>query len=123
MLRIMRKREGCLLISSTTQTVQISSLVGTRVCLISGVGVLWAAKVVKMGYRWKIRNRKIIRFWEDVWLGSSSLAIQYWEIYCIVNEQNRSIDPLWGGVNLKCTFRRCVDNRLFNMWEEIMEMV
>jgi hypothetical protein len=38
MLRIMRKHEGCLLISSTTQTVQISSLVGTRVCLISGVG-------------------------------------------------------------------------------------
>jgi hypothetical protein len=37
-----------------------------------------------------------------------------------VNEQNRYIDQLWDGVNLKCTFRRCVNNRLFNMWEEIM---
>jgi hypothetical protein len=38
-------------------------------------GVLWAAKVAKMGYRWKIGNGKSIRFWEDIWLGSSSLAI------------------------------------------------
>jgi hypothetical protein len=38
-------------------------------------GVLWATKVAKMGYRWKIGNGKSIRFWEDIWLGSSSLAI------------------------------------------------
>jgi hypothetical protein len=37
-----------------------------------------------------------------------------------VNEQNRSIAELWDGVDLKCTFRRCVDNRLFSMWEEIV---
>jgi hypothetical protein len=76
-------------------------------------GVLWAANVAKMGYRWEVGNGYKIRFWEDVWVGSSSLSIQCWEIYCLINEQNRSIVELWGCVNLKCTFRCCVDSRLF----------
>jgi hypothetical protein len=40
-------------------------------------GVLWAAKVAKMGFRWNIGNGKRIRFWEDHWFGSCSLAIQF----------------------------------------------
>jgi hypothetical protein len=36
----------------------------------------------------------------------------YWELYYIVNEQNGTIAKLWGGYNLKCTFRRTVDRRL-----------
>jgi hypothetical protein len=27
------------------------------------------------------------------------------------------------GENLKCTFRRCVDSRLFDMWEELVNLV
>jgi hypothetical protein len=38
-------------------------------------GVMWATRVAKMGYRLRVRNGKKIRFWEDVWIGSSSLAI------------------------------------------------
>jgi hypothetical protein len=30
-------------------------------------------------------------------VGSTSLAIQYWELYCLVNEQNKSIVELWDG--------------------------
>jgi hypothetical protein len=67
-------------------------------------GVLWAARVVKMGYKWNVGDGSRVRFWEDLWIGSSSLAIQYWELCCIVNEQNRSIFELWDGVNLKYTF-------------------
>jgi hypothetical protein len=40
-------------------------------------GVLWAAKAAKMGYRWQVGNGRRIRFWEDLWFGSCSLAIQY----------------------------------------------
>jgi hypothetical protein len=29
-------------------------------------GVLWATRVAKMGYRWKLGNGKKIMFWEDV---------------------------------------------------------
>jgi hypothetical protein len=75
-----------------------------------------------MGYRWKIGNGLKIQFWEDAWLGTSSLAIQLWVIYSIANEQNKSVAELWDGVNLKCTFRRCVDRRLFELWEEVVSL-
>jgi hypothetical protein len=76
-----------------------------------------------MGYKWNVGDVSRVRFWEDLWIGSSSLAIQYWELYCIVNEQNRSIAELWDEVNLKCTFRRCVNMRLLSLWEELLGLV
>jgi hypothetical protein len=63
-------------------------------------------------------NGRKIRFWEDVWI----VAIQYWEIYCIINEHNKTISELWDGVDLKCTFRRCVDLRLLNLWGEVVNL-
>jgi hypothetical protein len=40
-------------------------------------GVIWAAKAAKMVYQLQVGNGRKIRFWEDHWLGTSSLAIQY----------------------------------------------
>jgi hypothetical protein len=71
----------------------------------------------------QIGNGRRVHFWEDVWLGSSCLAIQYWEIYCIVNEQNKTLAELLDVSNLKCIFRRCVDIRLFIMWEELISLM
>jgi hypothetical protein len=51
-------------------------------------------RVAKMGYKWKLGDGIKICFWEDVWIGTSSLAIQYWEIYCLVNEHNKSVAEL-----------------------------
>lgn len=67
-------------------------------------------------------NCRKVKFWEDNWLGLSSLAIQYWEIYILVNEKAASVANLWDGVNLKCSFRRCVDERLWNMWLEVVQL-
>jgi hypothetical protein len=39
--------------------------------------VMGAAKAAKMGFRWQVGNGKKIRFWEDCWFGSCSLAIQF----------------------------------------------
>jgi hypothetical protein len=50
-------------------------------------GVLWTAKAAKMGYKWHIGDGQNIRFWEDQWFGSCSLAIEYWELYSISNEK------------------------------------
>jgi hypothetical protein len=55
-------------------------------------------------------------------VGNSSLAIQFWELYSIINEQNITVAELWEGTDLKCIFRRCVDTRLFNLWEEVMNI-
>jgi hypothetical protein len=74
-------------------------------------GVLWAAKTAKMSFRWKYGNGKIIRFWEDQWFGTCSLAVQFWEIYTIVHEHGISLREAWDGVNLRLTFRRTVDDR------------
>jgi hypothetical protein len=76
-----------------------------------------------LGYRWKVGKGSGVRFWEDLLVGTSSLVIQYWELYCIVNEQNKSIADLWDGENIRCTFHRCVDMRLFLMWEELVNLV
>jgi hypothetical protein len=76
-----------------------------------------------MGFRWKIGNDKSVRLWEDNWLGSSSLAIQFWPLYRIVNEKDRTIADLWDGTNLKCTFRRNVSNDLYQSWLDIKELV
>jgi hypothetical protein len=64
-----------------------------------------------------------VKVWEDVWIGTTSLAIQYWMIYCLVNEHNKSMPELWDGETLKCTFRRCIDRRLFDMWDELVNLM
>jgi len=87
-------------------------------------GVMWAVQAAKLGFRWHIGNGgKNIKFWEDNWLGSSSLAIQFWDLYVIVNEKNGTIHDLWDGENLKCTFRRTADQRLMNDWLELKLLV
>jgi hypothetical protein len=75
-------------------------------------GFLWAARAAKMGFRWKVGDGKKIKFWEDNWLGSSSLAIQFWDLYSIVNEKTSTIAEMCDGHNLKCTFKRTVNERL-----------
>lgn len=50
-------------------------------------GLMWAAQAARLGYRWKVGDGRKIKFWEDNWLGQSSLAIQYWEIYVLVHEK------------------------------------
>jgi hypothetical protein len=40
-----------------------------------------------------------------------------------VNERNKYVAELWDGVNLRCTFRKCVDRRLFDLWDELVNLV
>jgi hypothetical protein len=76
-----------------------------------------------MGYKSKVDNDMKIRLWEDNWLGSSSLAIQFWPLYRIVNEKGKTLAELWDGVDLKCTFRRNVSEDLYQSWLDIVELV
>jgi hypothetical protein len=84
-------------------------------------GFMWAANAARLGYIWVIGNGERIRFWEDNWLGSSSLAIQYWKLYRYVNEKN-TVASLWDGVNLKCTFRRMGDHNMLELWDEVCQI-
>jgi hypothetical protein len=75
-----------------------------------------------MGYMWHIGDGTKIRFWEDHWFGSCSLAIQYWEIFSIVNEHGITIREAWDGANLRFSFRRNIDSRVMNLWYELQEI-
>jgi hypothetical protein len=80
---------------------------------------MWAARAAKMGYQWKVGNGRKFFFWEDHWFGHCSLSIIFWDLYVLVNEHNKSIQELWDGTNLKCTFRRTVDHRLLQRWYDL----
>jgi hypothetical protein len=83
-------------------------------------GFLWAAQYAKMGYRWLVGDGRKVIFSEDQWMGSCSLAIQYWNLYNIVNEKGCTIRDAWDGVDLKFTFRRTVDNRSMMLWQVLL---
>jgi hypothetical protein len=86
-------------------------------------GFMWAVQAAKMGYKWKIGNGRKVRFWEDNWVGNSSLSIQYSKLYRFVNEKNKSVASLWDRVDLKCTFRRTGDIHMLQLWEEVCQLV
>lgn len=86
-------------------------------------GFMLAIKAAKVGYKWKIGNGQKIRLWEDHWCGNSSLAIQFWPLYRILNEYGKTIAEIWDGFTLKCIFRRNLNDHLYQMWLEVIELV
>ena len=40
----------------------------------------------------------------------------------LINEKAATVADSWDGDTLKCTFRRCVDNRLWNLWSEVIQL-
>lgn len=85
--------------------------------------MMWAANAARMGCKWKIGDGRKVKFWEDYCIGKSSLAIQYWDLYIIVNEKNRTVHDLWDENNLKFTFTRIiVIDYLYRKREEITQV-
>jgi hypothetical protein len=85
-------------------------------------GVTWAAQTAKLGYRWYIGDGRRVRFWEDVWFGTCSLATQYWNIYSIINEQGKTVRDVWDRVNLRFTFRRTISSDVMAQWLEVLQI-
>jgi hypothetical protein len=54
-------------------------------------GFKLATQAAKMGFKWKLGNVRKARFWEDQWVSTCSLAIQFCEIYSIINEQEITV--------------------------------
>jgi hypothetical protein len=77
----------------------------------------------KFGYLWLVGNGKNIKFWEDQWFGGTSLAIHFWDLYIIRNEQNKTISEVWVDGQIKLSFRRCFNQKLVSLWEELVAIV
>jgi hypothetical protein len=81
-------------------------------------GIMVVARTVKFGYRWMVGDGRKIRFWEDTWFGTFPLAVQYWNIYIICNEQTATLSEVWQGSNLRLTFRRNFTPAMMELWGE-----
>lgn len=44
--------------------------------------------------------------WEDIWFVNAPLPTQFWGLYILVNEKNKTIADIWDGQTLKCIFKR-----------------
>ena len=78
---------------------------------------------MRVGYKWNVGDGKLVRFWEDTWYGNTPLATQYWDLYVLVNEKNKTIAEIWDGQELKCTFRRTFSDELMSQWFELVDIL
>jgi len=79
-------------------------------------------KAAQMGYAWNVGDGNKVRFWEDRWFGNSSLAIQFWPVYVLVNEKGKTIKDAWDGSVLKFSFRRTFPPALMDVWWEVFSI-
>ena len=56
------------------------------------------------------------RFWEDVWLGSTSLANQYPSLYNIANHKNVTVAHVLAQTPLNIGFRRVLSENNWTDW-------
>jgi hypothetical protein len=73
---------------------------------------MWALQAAKMGIKWLVRNGNKIRFWDDHWFGDLSLAIQFWPLYVINEQQGKTISQVLDGGVLRLSFGRTVSKNL-----------
>jgi hypothetical protein len=64
----------------------------------------------------KVGNGSDTRFWEDIWLGDTSLAQQYPALYNIVQRKNVLVATVLAQNPLNIAFRRAFNENKWNQW-------
>jgi hypothetical protein len=85
-----------------------------------------AKEAIKLGYRWLLGDGKKIRFSGDTWFGTTLLAMQFYELYCICNEKIRTLAKVWVDGELRLSFRRTFSVEMMQIWGDlcvVMEQV
>ena len=73
--------------------------------------------------KFKLDNRTQIRFWEDKWLGSQALKIQYLNLFNIVRKKQAMVADVLNFTPLNVSFRRAlVGNKLLE-WQSLVARV
>jgi hypothetical protein len=52
----------------------------------------------------------------------SPLVVQFWDLYCICNEQLAVVAQVWNGTNIKLSFRMIFSARLMEQWYELEQI-
>ncbi len=68
---------------------------------------------------WFINNGEQVRFWEDKWLGNSSLKDKYPSSYSIVRRKNSSVASVMSIVPLNVCFRRALVGQNLIRWHNL----
>jgi hypothetical protein len=86
-------------------------------------GVMWAAKALTFGYRWKIGDGSKIRFWEDTWFATAPPSSAILGPYCICDQIGIGLADVWDGSEVKLTFRRNFSEAIMDRWYELVGIV
>ncbi|KAJ1272904.1 hypothetical protein BS78_06G238600 [Paspalum vaginatum] len=89
---------------------------------INGEGKLWREI---LDFKYNTKNPNIFSSKDNgafQFFKSFILAIQFWELYILINEKSGTTAELWDGENLKCTFRRTFTSELYNVWMEVVQL-
>jgi hypothetical protein len=68
-----------------------------------------------------IRDGSEIRFWEDIWLGTTTLREQYPALFNIVRHKHDTIQKVMETSPPSVTFRRDLNGPRLNSWNELMQ--
>ena len=71
----------------------------------------------------KLQNGKQIRFWEDKWLGSTSLKNQYPALYNLVIRKHDTVSKIMSSTPLNVSFRRALRGNSLVNWHELVTKV
>ena len=77
---------------------------------------------LNMGY-WIINNGEQVRFWEDKWLGNSSLKDKYPSLYSIIRRKNSSVASVMRTVLLNVSFRRALVGQNLIRWHNLCDSI
>jgi hypothetical protein len=61
-----------------------------------------------------------IRFWEDTWLGGTTLAAQYPSLYSVVRHKDQTVAQVLASVPLNIEFRRSLLGARWNRWLHLL---
>ena len=93
----------------------------TQVTRRLGDSQFWASlmKVKDDFMQWmsfKIQNSEQTRFWEDKWLGNTSLKLQYPNLYNLVYDKHDTVHKVLSTTPLNVSFRRNLQGNNLKDW-------
>ena len=71
----------------------------------------------------KLQNGEQIRFWEDKWLGSTSLKNYYPALYNLVIRKHDTVSKVMSSTPLNVSFRRALRGNSLVNWHELVTKV
>ena len=71
----------------------------------------------------QINSGTQIRFWEDRWIGNSTLKVQYPSLYNIARKKHATVSSVFERVPLNVTFRRSLQCQNLILWYELVNKI